>query len=40
MLVVLRSTVLTLSSKDQFNDCGGGEDVTYLSPFWEETARK
>ena len=25
---------------DQFNDWGGGEDVTYLSPFWEETARK
>ena len=24
---------------DQFNDWGGG-DVTYLSPFWEGTARK
>ena len=25
---------------DQFNDWGGGGDVTYLSPFWEGTARK
>ena len=25
---------------DKFNDWGGGEDVTYLSPFWEGTARK
>ena len=27
---------------DPFNDCGGGGggDVTILSPFWEETARK
>ena len=25
---------------DQSNDCGGGGDVTYLSPFGEGTARK
>ena len=26
-------------TQDKFNDWGGG-DVTYLSPFWEGTARK
>ena len=26
--------------EEKFNDWGGGGDVTYLSPFWEGTARK
>ena len=25
---------------DQYNDWGGGGDVTYLSPFWEEKVQK
>ena len=42
MPCVLKSTLILVRQDvgDPFNHWGEGGDVTNLSPFWEETARK